>query len=150
MVYSKGLLAFHLFLQLELSTISKAQNLEYFNLLDSTITEINRKYSIYRNIDSVNRNTKFVLNFEKIVKLFSCCLIHLINYEGLDVNINKYPVVISRYDAIKVLYNVQNEILKSSKKNILSHRKRLFKFDKLEESLRGSNGCVFRIGIAPL
>lgn len=41
-----------------------------------------------------------ITNFNQFLTPFSTCLIHLINYEGIDFDGFSHPVVLSRYDVL--------------------------------------------------
>lgn len=63
-------------------------------------------YSHYRSPDYLQKysNLEIPKNFPTFVNTYSSCLIHIINYEGLNLNIVQ-AVVLSRLDAVIVIRN---------------------------------------------
>lgn len=129
-----------LFSMLNNTLALNGQNLEYFNEESSSIAELNKRYSFYRD-SKLNQNSKFILNFEALFKPFYPCLTHVINYEGLDIAFEEIPLILSRYDVIQYLHSVQSTILHSVRKPIYSHRKRLFLYENVSKNQTVTSWC---------
>ncbi len=100
---------------------------EYFNPATSNVKEVSRKYSNYvkPNIRSANvKNTPIISNLHSHLEIFGQCLVHVINYEGVDITPGTFPIVLSRYDVVHSTYLVYGD-LTVIKKYMLASRSNL-------------------------
>lgn len=77
---------------------------------DSNFEEITRRYSRYRSLKP--RYSSKSLNLDATLNLYGTCLVHLVNYEHVNIRPFKFPVIQSRYDIIEqrflVRWNLSN------------------------------------------
>lgn len=134
----RQLLAFMLIFNL--ISVLQCQTIEYFSEDSSTITEVGRRYSLYRN-SKLNLYSKVISNFETLFKPFNPCLIHIINYDGLNIVFDKIPIILSRYDVIQYFYKIESTLLHSVRKPIYSNRKRLLMYENIFRNLSAISWC---------
>ncbi|CAL8127483.1 unnamed protein product [Orchesella dallaii] len=101
-----------------------------------TFKLVSHQYSSYRS-DSNNKHTLWkgrnakITNLAETITRIPRCLHHIINYNGIDLPESQIPLVLSRYDVVKVKYQV---ITKGGSRNTASsftEWTRTFPFEKV-------------------
>jgi len=122
------------------SCFTFSTDVEYFGSKHSTFFEIRhrRQYSKYRSLTPLqdnsqplpNFNNKIITNLEPSLHPYQSCLVHLINYDGIDISLPSAstPIVLSRYDIVESHYFVKSRKLKAVHEPLTSFRKRMFPF----------------------
>ncbi|CAL8117183.1 unnamed protein product [Orchesella dallaii] len=80
---------------------------ENFDDKSAIFTEYRRFYSNYQDPKLKYLNDVFISDFGEYLQLYSRCLVHIINYNGIDIPSSDQPLMLSRYDVIKVEYEVE-------------------------------------------
>lgn len=94
------------------------------------------RYSKYREKPNQNLNVlrnaiNLVPNLNEYIEMVQPdCLLHLINYEGIDFLSFSYPVILSRYDSLMVYYLKVPKDSNTLNSRPLSVRRRLFLYEQ--------------------
>ncbi|CAL8069489.1 unnamed protein product [Orchesella dallaii] len=110
---------------------------DFYTAEQYTFIEVERNYSNYRTslAKQFESSNKLIVNLNTNLQLFDGCLIHLINYDGLDFIPFQQPVILSRYDVVHVKYKAINKNPSSSiyisTSPRYSLRSRTFPFEKM-------------------
>lgn len=117
---------------LPIFTLVQAQLIpEYFTPEKSSFKEVSRTYSEYKNSISFKPQSQVVFrNLDEHLKIYSSCLIHIINYDRIDLKPLSNPIVLSRYDVLMSTYLVHGDF-GALKKYVLSHRTQIYPIEKL-------------------
>ncbi|CAL8135734.1 unnamed protein product [Orchesella dallaii] len=89
---------------------------ENFDDKTSIFTEYRRFYSHYQDPKLKYLNDVFISDLGEYLKLYSRCLVHIINYNGIDIissSDQEQPLMLSRYDVIQVEYEVEPRPIKN-------------------------------------
>ncbi len=109
--------------------------IEYVDNNNSNFTEIKRVYSPYQNkLLKPRISNKIVSNLNQNLDIFENCMVHFINYDGIDFVPFTKPVILSRYDVVWFIYKVQSEFIFTDIKNTISLRRRYFPIEKVPQN----------------
>lgn len=117
-----------------LFTLSFGSSIEFFDETDTSYTEIHRQYSKLQYKERSGDEVLQLANFGKVADIFKGCLVHLINYNYIDLKPMSHPFVLSRYDVVKNVYWVNNVFTKQINKPLLSSRYRLFNYANIPKN----------------
>lgn len=118
----------------------KTGGVEYFDKHNAQFIEISRRYSKYLSSQNTASNHKPLINLANFVDNFESCLAHIINYDGVDLPSTKAPLVLSRYDVVKVLYLVTSTVVQTSKP-VFSKRYRVFSYNDISKNKSHLEWC---------
>lgn len=117
---------------------------EFTDQSNSKFSEINRVYSPYQNQKYKETRTinKLTQNLNQKLELFGNCLIHIINYNGLDFIPFTKPVILSRYDVVWSVYKVSSDIFRKTNKPMYSVRRRFFPIERVPKNDSKIEWCL--------
>lgn len=106
--------------------------IEYFNSNNLTTLEIQRQYTLlHKQTIKIDQSEK-ITNLNAYLQPFHECLIHLINYQGVNIVPLQVPTVLTRYKTVKVSHVVADTIIAPNIHSFLvSHRNRIYPFEKV-------------------
>lgn len=136
----------HVVLLLLTSNFVKSLRYENFPYEVSTFHEVARIHSHYRQHGQELKshesgdNNSFI-DLSGLLATFSQCLIHLINYNGVDFDLH-VPVVLSRYDVVALKYLAIVSPPGESKSFRSSWRNRLIKFESGQPNSTRFHWCL--------
>ncbi|CAL8069490.1 unnamed protein product [Orchesella dallaii] len=114
---------------------------EFYTAEDYDFIEVERHYSNYKVRNNDWQKTLRDITIENLIptiQLFDGCLIHITNYNGVDLPPLQQPVLLSRYDLVHVKYQAISKIPSTSsyRSNVTRYslRARTFPFEKVPEN----------------
>ncbi|CAL8133321.1 unnamed protein product [Orchesella dallaii] len=101
--------------------------------ISTELIETSRKYPQPK---TLRTNPLLISNLNSQLEVFKTCLVHLINYKGIDILPPKYPIVLSRYFVLNVGYQKHADNRTYSWKEV-----RTFKIEELPSNSTRMTFC---------